>query len=188
MIKKALAFVLIFLGLGLAAPPCVCAQQQAAQAPVEVSFKLKGVDGKTYDLAKMRGSVLLVSFGASWCQPCWAELRALEQLKEEFKEQPVKFLWVSIEPEDDISDGKLRSFSKSVGISFPVLRDPAGFTYSRFSTRRRIPLVIFVNQEGKLAAPLHAGMAEPELYKRTMRERLNKLLQTQAPAAVNGSN
>lgn len=188
MIKKALAFILMFIGFGLAAPPCVRAQRSAAEAPVEVSFKLKGVDGKTYDLAEMRGSVLLVSFGASWCQPCSAELRALEQLKEEFKEHPVKFLWVSIEREDEISDGKLRSFAKSVDISFPVLRDPSGFTYARFSTRRRIPLVIFINQEGKLVAPQHAGMAEPELYKRTMRERLNKLLQTQEPAVVNGSN
>ena len=180
--------MLLFLGLGLAAPLGVRAQQQSAQAPVEVSFKLKGVDGKTYDLASMRGSVLLVSFGASWCQPCLAELRALEQLKEEFKEQPVKILWVSIEREDEISDGKLWSFAKSLDISFPVLRDPSSSVYAQLSTRRRIPLVVFINQEGKLVMPQHSGMAEPELYKRTMRERLNKLLQTQAPAVVNGSN
>ncbi|HYO90671.1 MAG TPA: TlpA disulfide reductase family protein [Pyrinomonadaceae bacterium] len=189
MIKKALAFILLFIGPSLAAPPGVRAQQQAAQAPAEVSFKLKGIDGKTYDLTSMRGSVLLVSFGASWCQPCLAELRALEELKQEFKEQPVKILWVSIEPEEDISDGKLRSFAKSLDISFPVLRDPSSSVYAQFSTRRRIPLVVFINREGKLVMPQHAGMAEPELYKRTMRERLNKLLQTEAPpAVVSGSN
>lgn len=188
MIKKALAFILLFLGLGLAAPLCVRAQQQATEAPAEISLKLKGVDGKTYDLALMRGSVLLVSFGASWCQPCWAELRALEELKEEFKGKPVKFLWVSIEGEDEISDGKLRSFAKSKGVSFPVLRDPSALAYAQFSTRRRIPLVIFINQRGELVMPQHAGMAEPELYKRTMRERLNKLLPTQAPTASSGTN
>lgn len=178
--KKAFALSLFLLCVVV---PSIVRAQQAAQTPGEVSFKLKGVDGKTYDLTEMRGQVLLVSFGATWCQPCSAELVALEQLRQEYKEQPVKILWVSIERQDEISDGKLRSFAKSKGLSFPVLRDPSGFTYAQFSTRRRIPLVIFINGEGKIVMPLHAGMAEPELYKRTMRERINKLLQAQARAA-----
>ncbi|MDX6693139.1 MAG: hypothetical protein QOF02_742 [Blastocatellia bacterium] len=180
----------LFLSLLCLVAPSVARAQQQQRAeqsqPVEVSFKLKGIDGKTYDVAEMRGQVLLVSFGASWCQPCAAELTALEQLRQEFKEQPVKFLWVSIEREDEISDGKLRSFARSKGVGFPVLRDQTGFVYSQFSSRRRIPLVVFVNQEGKLVLPQHAGMAEPELYKRTMRERLTKLLQAEAPTVSLG--
>lgn len=183
MKRIALFLFLVFLAATLS----VRAQQQGIEPPPDVSIKLKGVDGKMYDFAEMRGSVLLVSFGASWCQPCWAELRALEELKREYKNQPVKFLWVSIEREEEISDGKLRSFAKSQQLSFPVLRDPSGFAYSQFSNRRRIPLVVFFNQEGKLIAPHHVGMAEPELYKRTMRKRLNELLQTQATTASTGS-
>jgi peroxiredoxin len=175
---KTLATVLLLLCFGLVAP--ARAQDGAIARPPEIDFKLKGVDGKTYDFAEMRGSVLLVSFGATWCQPCTAELRALEELKQEFKDRPVKFLWVSIENSEEITDGKLRSFAKSLKLTFPVLRDPSAFTYAQFTARRRIPLVIFIDAEGKFVAPLHAGMAEPELYKRTMRDRLNKLLQSQA--------
>lgn len=169
---------LFLLFLISVAPMMVRAQQQqpAPQPVVEISVKLKGIDGKIYDVTEMRGQVLLVSFGATWCSPCWTELQALEELKREYKDQPVQFLWVSIEGTDEISDGKLRSFAKARGISFPVLRDPWGVAYAQFSTRRRIPLVVFFNQEGKLVAPQHAGMAEPELYKRTMRERLDRLL------------
>jgi peroxiredoxin len=187
--KMRLALFLFLLCM-VASPGARAQQQPQAMPPPpsEVSFKLKGVDGKMYDVAEMRGQVLLVSFGASWCQPCAAELTALEQLRQEFKEQPVKFLWISIEREDEASDGKLRSFAKSKGVGFPVLRDESGFVYSKFSTRRRIPLVIFINQEGKLILPQHAGMAEPELYKRTMRERLKQLLPAQAPTASIGAN
>jgi peroxiredoxin len=184
MMKWSLLF-LLFLCFG--AQSFVSAQQAGA-APAEVNLKLKGVDGKTYDLAEMRGQVVLVSFGASWCAPCSTELRALEELKQEFKEQPVKFLWVSIEAQDEISDGKLRSFAKSKGVTFPVLRDTDGMAYAQFSSRRRLPLVVFVNQEGRLAMPQHTGMAEAELYKRTMRDRLNKLLRTKAPLASTGAN
>lgn len=146
----------------------------------EVNLRLKGVDGKIYDVSEMRGRVLLISFGASWCQPCAAELRALEELKREFKNEPVSFLWVSIEGEGEVSDGKLRAFAKSKNLSFPVLRDPGGEAYAQFSSRRRIPLIVFVDSAGRVAMPTHTGMAEPELYKRTMRERITKLLQARA--------
>lgn len=161
--------------------------QQVAPPPGDVSLKLKGLDGKIYDLEEMRGQALLVSFGASWCRPCEAELRALEELKREYKDRPLRFFWVSIEREDEITDSKLRSFAKAQGLSFTVLRDPAGMIYAQFSTRRRIPLVIFINREGQLVLPQHTGMAEPELYKRTIRERLDRLLQPSAPAATSGA-
>lgn len=187
MMMKTLATILLLLYLALSAPQPARAQTGAVEPPPVIDFKLKGVDGKTYDFVEMRGHVLLVSFGATWCQPCTAELRALEELKQEFKDQPVRFLWVSIENSEEISDGELRSFAKSLKLSFPVLRDPSAFTYAQFTARRRIPLVIFINHEGKFVAPLHAGMAEPELYKRTMRERLNKLLQSQATTQATGT-
>jgi peroxiredoxin len=179
--KKTIALVLLLCCL--VTPPTARAQAMA-EPTGEVNFKLQGIDGKTYDMAEMRGQVLLISFGATWCQPCAAELRALEELQREFKHQPVRFFWVSLERDEEISTDKLRSFTRSKEVSFPVLRDPTGFTYAQFSTRRRIPLVIFINREGKLVLPHHLGMAEPELYKRTIRERLNRLLQTQAPAAT----
>src|SRR5687768_7189637 len=60
-------------------------------------FRLKGLDGKFYDTSEMKGDVLVVSFGATWCVPCTWELVAIEELKEEYAGKPVKFLWVSIE-------------------------------------------------------------------------------------------
>lgn len=183
--KKSLSLMLFLLCL---AAPLAVRAQEGLPLGGELNLKLKGVDGKVYDLAEMRGSVLMVSFGASWCSPCWAELRAIEELRQEFKGQPVKFLWVSIEREQELSDDRLRSFAKAQKLSFPVLRDAGGFTYAQFSTRRRIPLVVFFDREGKLAGPQHAGMTEPELYKRTMRERLNQLLQAKGSATPTGTN
>ena len=33
-------------------------------------IRLEGIDHKFYDVAEMRGSVVLISFGATWCVPC----------------------------------------------------------------------------------------------------------------------
>ena len=164
-------------------------QDSAVANPPEepVGIQLKGADGKTYDIARMRGQVVLVSFGATWCQPCKEELKALEQLKKEYKDKPVKFLWISIESETEVTDSGLRSYAKQLKLSFPVLRDPDKRTFARFSQRLRLPTILFFDREGKLSLPNHVGMAAIPVYMAKMRERLDKLLR-HAEAMRNSSN
>jgi len=137
---------------------------------------LAGIDGKSYDLTKMQGSVVLVSFGATWCTPCSAELLALEELKREYKGKPVKFFWVSIEHEDKVSDQDLKKYARARQLTFPVLRDPMQLVFGQYTKRVRLPLVVFYDKEGRADMPVHFGMGAPEVYKDRMRERLNKLL------------
>ena len=63
--KKIYALTLIFIYLiGAAAYSAALGQQNApGPSPVEVNIKLRGIDGKMYDISEMKGSVLLVSFG-----------------------------------------------------------------------------------------------------------------------------
>jgi thiol-disulfide isomerase/thioredoxin len=150
------------------------AQQQVEQTE-EISIHLKGTDGKMYDIAQMRGSVVVVSFGATWCQPCADELRVLEQLRKEYEGKPVKFLWVSIEREDEVSDGDLRSYAKKLKLTFPVLRDPTKFTFAQFSDIVRIPLVTIFDKEGRLVVR-QRGMSAPNEYKTMIRSRVDKFL------------
>ena len=146
------------------------------------SISLKGADGKTYDIGKMRGQVVLVSFGATWCIPCKEELKALELLKKEYSDRPVKFIWISIEAEDEVSNSGLRSYAKQLKLTFPVLRDPDKSTFARFSQRMRLPTILFFDRDGKLSLPNHVGMAAIPVYMAKMRERLDKLLTAGAAA------
>jgi thiol-disulfide isomerase/thioredoxin len=158
----------------------------ADQTEEPLTIQLKGADGKLYDIANMRGQVVLVSFGATWCLPCKEELKALEQLKKEYSDKPVKFLWVSIESEEEVSDSGLRSYAKQLKFSFPVLRDPDKRTFARFSQRLRLPTILFFDREGKLVLPNHVGMAAIPIYMAKMRERLDKILQMDAANSSTG--
>ncbi len=149
----------------------------------EVSINLRGADGKTYDIAKMRGNVVVVSFGATWCQPCADELRALEQLQKEYEGKAVRFMWVSIEGEDEVSDSLLRNYAKRLKLTFPVLRDPTKFTFAQFTDTVRIPLVTIFDKEGRLVVR-QTGMARPEEYKTMIRQRLDKFLAAGTSASV----
>ena len=153
-------------------------------------IKLKALDGKTYDTASMPGEVVVASFGATWCAPCVWELKAIEELMEEYRGKPVRFLWISIEDERRTPDGVLKKFAKQYRLTLPVLRDD-GVTFAQFSESRRIPFVIFFDKEGRFAGPPHRGMAsEPIQYKQMVRRRVDALLAaaSQEPKAAGEKN
>jgi peroxiredoxin len=170
-------FAIAILGLAaLSAPGQVKSAAFPEGAP---SMKMQGLDGRVYDMAALRGNVVLVSFGATWCAPCSTELRALEELLVEYKGKPVKFFWVSIESPDQVTNGALKRYAKERNISFPVLRDTAKMVFSQFSPRVRLPMIVLLGKDGRVDSPVQFGMRSPaDAYKADMRARLNKLLTT----------
>jgi thiol-disulfide isomerase/thioredoxin len=152
----------------------------------KTGLRLESVDGRTYDIEEMRGNIILVSFGATWCLPCRGELAALEQLKKEYAGRPVKFLWVNIEGPDEISDRRLREYAKELKLTLPVLRDTTRGAYSDFAARvpsplkqsvkTPVPLVVFIDAAGHFSPPGHFGMTSADSYKAMVRARLDGLL------------
>lgn len=178
MMRISLSFSLIVLVAVVAAFGQTAAGGDGASgAKSDAGFSLKGLDGKTYDTADMRGDVVVASFGASWCAPCVWELVAIEELKVEYAKKPVRFLWVSIESERRTSNNVLRHYAKERKLTIPVLRDPEAKIFSRYSSSTRLPLVVFLDREGRAAPPAHHGMPQDITgYKLMMRERIDALL------------
>ena len=153
------------------------ASSQVKTAATMPNMKLQGLDGRVYDINGLRGNVVLVSFGATWCAPCSTELRALEELLVEYRGKPVKFYWVNVESPDQVTNGALKQYVKERKVSFPVLRDTARMVFSQFSPRVRLPMIVLLGKDGRVDAPVQFGMRSPaDAYKADMRARLNKLL------------
>src|SRR6266404_6345958 len=132
--------------------------------------RLQGVDHKFYDVADMRGSVVLISFGATWCAPCSGELFALEELKHEYQGRAVKFFWVTIENDGQINDSGLKRYAAEHKLSFSVLRDPTKTAYLQFSPRIRLPMIVFFDKDGHVDGPAQFGMsADAKTYKARVR-------------------
>src|SRR2546423_2256260 len=150
---------------------------QLKAPPAEPQMKLQGLDGKVYDLADLHGSVVLVSFGATWCAPCTTELKALQELLTEFRDQPVKFFWVSVERPEEITNAGLKRYAHERRVTFPVLRDTGKMVYLQFADRVRLPLIVLLTKDGRVDAPVQLGLSNPaESYKANLRARINKLL------------
>ncbi len=164
------------------------AQQKGEAAPSVDGFRLKGLDGKFYDTSEMKGDVLVVSFGATWCVPCTWEQVAVEELKVEYKGKPVRFLWVSIEDPKQVSNNVLRHYAKERRMTVPVLRDPGGVALAQYEkTSTRIPVVVFFDAEGRPSGPAHRGMTQDiTVYKQLVRERVNALLAARPEGGAGG--
>jgi thiol-disulfide isomerase/thioredoxin len=166
------------------------ARAQGAGAPAPSAdgegFRLKGLDGKFYDTSEMKGDVLVVSFGATWCVPCTWEQVAVEELKVEYKGKPVRFLWVSIEETKSVSNNILRHYAKEWRMTVPVLRDPGGVALAQYEKAgSRIPVVVFFDTEGRQSGAAHKGMPQDiTVYKQLVRERVNALLAARAAGAA----
>ena len=168
------ALIGAFIGL---ASSLACGQ--AKTPPVDPSMKLQGLDGKIVDLAEQRGNVLLVSFGATWCAPCTTELRALNEVLSEYRTKPVKFFWVSVERSEQITNGELKRYARDRKLAFPVLRDTGQIVFLQFAEKVRLPMIVMLNKDGKVAGPATFGMqSQTENYKADIRARLNKLLRS----------
>ncbi len=60
------------------------------------NWKLKGLNAKNIDIKDLNNKVVFVSFWATWCPPCIAEMPSMKALYEDYKDK-VTFLFITNE-------------------------------------------------------------------------------------------
>jgi peroxiredoxin len=112
----------------------------------ESGFSLAALDGKTYDLAALRGKVVLLNFWATWCPPCRREMPDMEKLYRRFSSKGLVVLAVSDETREKVED-----FLKKQNYTFAVLLDPDRQVNKAFGIEG-IPNSFLYDRQGKLVA------------------------------------
>lgn len=83
------------------------------------AFVLPDLDGRDTALRSQPGSVMLVHFFATWCEPCREELPALRRLVARSVDAGVTVLAISVGEVDE----RVRRFFETLPVNFPVLLD-----------------------------------------------------------------
>ena len=116
---------------------------------IELSETIQGLHTNEVSWSSLRGKVVVLEFWATWCGPCVKAIPHLNELIDEFKNQPVVFLSVTSEPAE-----KIRKFLISHPMKASIGIDKNETVRRAFGVRS-IPHVVIVNAQGRIAAITH---------------------------------
>ncbi|MDB5957873.1 TlpA disulfide reductase family protein [Ramlibacter sp.] len=108
------------------------------------TVELAGLDGSAWQLAATRGKPVLLNFWASWCEPCRAEMPALQQLAREHRGEGVQVLAVNYRE----TEAAVRRFLQTTGLDLPVLLDREGAAAKAFDVHI-FPSTIAITRSGR---------------------------------------
>jgi thiol-disulfide isomerase/thioredoxin len=113
---------------------------------------IHSLDGHEVKLSEFKDKVVFLSFWATWCPPCVAEMPSIQRLYDSIKDQGIVFLCVSKE------DGRaIRKFVGKRNFTFPnytLNGDPPDVFKSR-----GIPTTFIINRDGTIVFK-HIGTAK----------------------------
>src|SRR6266545_6158121 len=108
-------------------------------------FELKTPGGETIKLSDLRGQAVLVNLWATWCPPCQAEMKSIETMYKEYKDQGFTVLAVNMTYQDDPS--AVAPFIKEQGLTFPILLDETGMVGNAYQLHS-LPSSFFIRRGG----------------------------------------
>lgn len=90
------------------------------------------------------GHVTLVNIWATWCAPCRAEMPAMEQLYQAFKDQGFRIAAVSV---DEGQPTDVMAFARDLNLTFDILHDRDGRIQQQYMTTG-VPESFLVDRNG----------------------------------------
>jgi thiol-disulfide isomerase/thioredoxin len=120
------ALVLVAAGVAAAAAgfligPLFLGASGRRQEQLLQSASFPDLDAKPRHLSEWRGKVLVCNFWATWCAPCREEIPMLVGMRDKYLPQGLEIVGIAID-----NAAKVREFSASFKISYPVLIAEAG--------------------------------------------------------------
>jgi thiol-disulfide isomerase/thioredoxin len=154
-------FAVAILSVALAGLPFSSPAQTSSAKPATKSAKLATTDlplidlaGYNQVLAKYRGKPLVVTFWATWCEPCRDEFPLLVQLEKQYAPQGLAIFGVSLDDDSDMN--LVRRFLARNQPGFPNYRQKPGIDVDSFyrgvnpQWTGSMPETIFYGRDGRI--------------------------------------
>lgn len=109
------------------------------------SITLTTLDGKRISSADLRGKLVIVTFWATWCEPCREELPLLSRYAKQHAAQGLVVLGFSLDPPADIA--KVRRVASTLSFPVGLLGDPHVPGYGRIW---HLPVSFVIGRDGRL--------------------------------------
>src|SRR6185436_10898469 len=146
------------------------AKVEAAQSPAcdpngkvaNLNFVLKDSTGKDFNLASLKGKVILLDFWATWCPPCKVEIPWFVEFQQKYGPKGLVVIGVSV----DDPAAKLKPFGDQYKVNYPLLvgdgrddiKGPRGY-----NAAWGLPKTFVIARDGKICKT-HIGLSVKEHF------------------------
>jgi peroxiredoxin len=120
-------------------------------------FTLQDFEGRSFDLSSTSGHIVLLSFWASWCGPCRAELPTLARLQKELGTELVDVVLVAMD-----NPVKAERVLKKMRLEARSLVDENG-TLTKVYGVRAIPRAFVIGRDGMVRHVVFGSATEKVL-------------------------
>ncbi|MBV8658083.1 MAG: TlpA family protein disulfide reductase [Burkholderiales bacterium] len=132
-------------------------------------------DGQTFDLARERGQVVIVNFWATWCEPCRAEMPALQAFYTQHRSEGLRLLAINLDAPEDAA--KARAFAGQFSFPAAFAQDADYRGYGRIW---RMPMTFVIDRAGRLQRD--GGQGAPTVDATVLDQEVLPLLKVDAPS------
>ncbi len=105
--------------------------------------------GTVRTLADYKGQVLLINVWATWCEPCRAEMPAIERLHQAFGPKGLRVVAVSIDHRTRNPSDLIRAFIREHALTFEVLHDTSDTIQDSYQTTG-VPETFVIGRDGTI--------------------------------------
>jgi len=130
------------LWLAAAPGPSSAAPEMSEAAPALV---LTTLGGRSFDLAKLKGKVVLVNYWATWCAPCRKEMPKLDAFYKRYHDRGLEIIGISIDFDRDLD--KARRVAQ--GVSYPMAFAKS-ISDDGFGIPKGVPITWIIDGDGKV--------------------------------------
>jgi peroxiredoxin len=111
------------------------------------AFSCVTTDGKTIDINKLQGKIIMINFFATWCPPCNSELPVLQKnIWEKYKDNK-DFVLVIVGREH--TEKEVKDFVTVKKFTMPFAPDPKRAIFNLYATQS-IPRNVIIGKDGKI--------------------------------------
>ncbi len=112
-------------------------------------FTLETIEGEQFSLSDHVGKdVIVLSFWATWCQPCLAELPHLDALYQAEKDNGLMIVAISMD--EPSSQAEVAPAASRLGLTMPVVMDPQQVAVSLYNRSRNAPMTVVISRSGEV--------------------------------------